>query len=92
MRKDVTYIENGLIIKSESTDVGSVRRQGTYGQAAPWWQRFNLHRGAISNCTGRHKALKYQVFMKFLIDEVSICRRKKAVRNLTSSMIVPEWE
>jgi len=50
MKKDATYIENGLIIiESELIDIESVRRQAAYGQAAPCWQRFNLYDGVISN-------------------------------------------
>ena len=33
--KNVTYVKNGLFIKSESTDIESVRRHAAYGQAAP---------------------------------------------------------
>jgi len=66
VKKDATYIENGLIIKSGSSNVGSVRRQAAYGQATPWWQRFDLRNSAISNFTEGIRALRYQVIMKFL--------------------------
>jgi hypothetical protein len=50
MKKRSTHIENGLIIiESESTNIESVRRQAAYGQAAPWWQRFNLRDGVVRN-------------------------------------------